>query len=427
MKVLVVGSGGREHALAWAAARSAARPEIFSLPGNPGMQELGECLPGDPSDNAAVAAMARQKRIDLVVVGPEMPLVGGLADVLRAAGIRVFGPSAAAAALEGSKVFAKELMRRHKVPTASFAATSDPHEARAIASRVAYPHVVKADGLAAGKGVRIVRDESEARAAIDEILVQRRFGAAGARVVFEEFLEGEEMSVFAVASGENYVLLPPAQDYKRAWDGDLGPNTGGMGSIAPVVAWTPALEERVRHQVIEPTLAAMQREGRSYRGLLYVGLMVRDGQPFVVEFNCRFGDPETQALVPILSGDLLDLMWAAAEPEGRALPHPTHDGRFAACVVMASRGYPDAVQKGLVISGIAEAAALPETIIFQAGTAARDEQLVTNGGRVLNVVGLGASLPAALERAYAAARAVRFEGAFYRRDIGWRGVKAASA
>jgi phosphoribosylamine--glycine ligase len=426
MNLLIIGSGGREHSLAWALARSSSKPRIFCLPGNPGMAGIGTLLPGSASDAELVATVVREKAIDLVLVGPEAPLVDGLADALTAEGVRVFGPTAAAAAIEGSKVFAKDLMRRYGVPTAAFEIVGSPKSALDLVSQLAYPHVVKADGLAAGKGALIVHDKEEAREAIETLMIKRKFGDAGSRVIFEEFLEGEEMSVFAIAAGEQYRLLPPSQDYKRALDGDRGPNTGGMGSIAPVAGWNATLEERVRCEVIEPTLSALVREGRPYAGLLYAGLMVKDGRPKVVEFNCRFGDPETQALVPILQGDLWDVLWAAADPEGSpgGLPQIGHDGRSCACVVIASGGYPESVRKGFAIRGVAQARELPDTFVFQAGTADRDGRLVTHGGRVLSVVGVGPSLPAALGRAYEGASLIEFEGAFYRRDIGWRGMKA---
>lgn len=422
MNVLLIGSGGREHALAWALARSPLRPRLYALPGNPGIGELAERWAGDPLDASQVLRAVREHAVDLVVVGPEAPLVAGLTDALTGAGVRVFGPSAAAARLEGSKVFAKDLMQRHRIPTAAYRVVEDPEAALAHADRIAYPHVIKADGLAAGKGALIVREAAEARAAIRQIMIDRAFGAAGARVVFEEFLEGEEASVFAVAAGEHYRLLPPAQDYKRAQDGDQGLNTGGMGSYAPFVRWNSALERRVRREVIEPTLAALVREGHPYTGLLYVGLMIRGEEAKVVEFNCRFGDPETQVVVPILRGDLLEALWAATDPQvsTRGLPEIGHDGRSAACVVAAAAGYPGAVRKGDAISGLEDATRAGEVLVFQAGTEWREGRLVTAGGRVLGVVGTGEDLATALGRAYAAIPRIRFAGAFWRSDIGWR-------
>jgi phosphoribosylamine--glycine ligase len=425
MKVLIVGSGGREHALGWALRRSPQNPQIFAMPGNPGLARLGVCRPGNPCDPLAVGAVVDELRIDLVLVGPEAPLVAGLADALRARGVRVFGPSAAAAAIEGSKIFAKELMASGRIPTAAFRVVEDPQAARAYAASMSYPHVIKADGLAGGKGALIVQDRAQAQRAIESIMVARCFGEAGARVVFEEYLEGEEMSVFAIAAGEHYQLLPAAQDYKCARDGDQGLNTGGMGAYAPVIQWNAALEARVRAEVIEPTLAALVARRRPYTGLLYAGLMICDGVAKVIEYNCRFGDPETQALVPILAGDLLEALWAASDPDAgvKGLPRLGHDGRFGACVVIAAAGYPGAARSGDAIEGMTPAVEREDEIVFEAGTALHRDQLVTAGGRVLDVVGVAADLPGALERAYAAAARISFAGAHYRRDIAWRGLE----
>jgi len=426
MNVLIIGSGGREHALAWGLARSPSKPKVYGLPGNPGIAELGAILKGDGHDPAVVLTAVREMGIDLVVVGPEVPLVAGLVDALREAGVRAFGPTAKAAAIEGSKVFSKDLMRRSGIPTARFEVVGSAQDAREMARRITYPHVLKADGLAAGKGALILKDRDEALRAIEEVMVDRTFGDAGSRVVFEEFLEGEEMSVFAVVAGERYVLLPASQDYKRAQDGDQGLNTGGMGAYAPVVAGDDAIEERVRAEVIEPVLEAMARDGRPYSGLLYAGLMVKNGRPKVVEFNCRFGDPETQAVLPIQEGDLLELLWEASDPAmaGGALPAVGHDGRCAVCIVLASGGYPGSVKTGFPIRGIDKARELPGALVFHAGTKLKDGRPVTAGGRVLNVIGMGDTLPAALSRGYEAISVVEFEGAFYRRDIAWRGLEA---
>lgn len=418
MNVLVVGSGGREHALAWALARSSPAPRIFALPGNPGMARLGSLLAGDPLDAADILDAVRERAIDLVVIGPEMPLVAGLADRLASAGVRVFGPRAAAARIEGSKIFAKELMRRAGVPTASFHIAEEALAAKKLAETLPLPLVVKADGLAAGKGAIVVCEREEARRAIEALMVERCFGAAGDRVIFEEFLEGEEMSVFAIASGEQYRLLPTSQDHKRAYDGDRGPNTGGMGAYAPVLAWDAQLERRVRGEVIEPVLRTMSSEGCAYSGLLYCGLMVKEGAPRVVEFNCRFGDPETQAVVPILSGDLLDALWAASDPEGRAsLPEIAPDGRSAVCVVLASAGYPGASRAGLPIRGIGDAEERCGALVFHASTRPPAVTMRPSAWRVLGVVGVGADAAEARARAYAGVDAIAFEGAFCRRDI----------
>ena len=425
MNVLIIGSGGREHALAWALARVAKKTGIYGMPGNPGIAELGTNLAGDVSDPGVVLAAVREMKIDLVVVGPEVPLVAGLADALREAGVRVFGPSAQAAAIEGSKVFSKDLMRRHGIPTAGFEIVGSAADALERAQRISYPHVIKADGLAAGKGALIVKDRAEAEAAIRALMIEKDFGDAGSRVIFEEYMEGVEASVFAVVAGERYVLLPPSQDYKRALDGDQGPNTGGMGAYAPVVTWNGALEDRVRAEIIEPTLSALAREGRPYQGLLYAGLMIAAGQPRIVEFNCRFGDPETQAVVPVLDGDLLELLYEASDPKlSRALPEMKPAGQSAVCIVLASGGYPGAYETGYPITGIEQARELPGAMVFHAGTAVKEGRTVTKGGRVLNVVGIGESFPAALRRGYGAVSVIEFEGAGYRRDIGWRAMEA---
>jgi phosphoribosylamine---glycine ligase len=425
MKVLIIGSGGREHALAWALARSPQRPEVLGLPGNPGFAEVGTCLPADLAEPDRVLDLVRDQAVELVVIGPEAPLVAGLADALRAAGVRAFGPGAAAAALEGSKVFAKDLMQRHAIPTAAYQVVASAQEARALIERISYPHVFKADGLAAGKGALIIENPRQAAEAVEALMVRRAFGAAGDRVIFEEFLQGEEMSVFAIASGEQYVLMPPSQDYKRARDRDEGGNTGGMGAYAPVVCWNPALEEAVRRTVIEPTLHAMAAEGSPYSGLLYAGLMVTDNQPRVVEFNCRFGDPETQVVLPVTDGDLLDLLWRASDPQRKeALPPCGPDGRSAVCVVIASEGYPGPARTGVPITGIDAARDLDDVLLFHAGTRREEGSLINSGGRVLNVVGLGETLPRARRRAYEAVGRIRFDGAFHRGDIAWRGLEA---
>lgn len=425
MNVLLIGSGGREHALGWALARSPKRPAIFGLPGNPGLAELGTCLPVDPARHDEVIAAVREQRIDLVIIGPEAPLVAGLGDALREAGVRVFGPAAAAAALEGSKVFAKDLMREHGIPTAGYRVVAGADEARGLIDQLEYPHVFKADGLAGGKGALIIENREQAHEAVEALMVTRAFGAAGDRVVFEEYLRGEEMSVFAVASGEQYVLMPPSQDYKRARDGDRGGNTGGMGAYAPVVRWNPALEANVRRRVIEPILRAMAARGAPYTGLLYAGLMVSGDEPSVVEFNCRFGDPETQVVLPVAGGDLLELLWKASDPARReTLPPCEHSGRAAVCVVVATEGYPGRPRTGGVIGGIEKARALEDVLVFHAGTRREGTDLIAAGGRVLGVVGLGGDLPQARERAYEGAGRIRFDGAFYRGDIAWRGMEA---
>ncbi|MFB3909961.1 MAG: phosphoribosylamine--glycine ligase [Candidatus Eisenbacteria bacterium] len=432
MKVLLVGSGGREHALAWAISRSPQRPELIVAPGNAGIASLARLVPIPANDIDALADLAEREKVDLTVVGPEAPLVAGIVDLFRERGLRIFGPDRRAAQLEGSKVFAKDLMGRAGVPTASYEAFSSPRFAEAAFRSTQYPKVIKADGLAAGKGVFIVRSQEEALAAIRTIMVEKVFGPASERIVVEEFLEGEEVSVFALCRGREYFLLPASQDHKRLLENDEGPNTGGMGAYAPYPRWTEDLERRVRSEVIEPTLRAMEEAGRPYQGLLYFGLMIRDGRPFVLEYNCRFGDPETQAVLPLIEGDFLGALDAIADgtaehagPEHRAA-HPIPELRLAAgaagVVVLASRGYPGHFEKGFPIRGLEEAAALPNVLLFHAGTRPGSSGPLTDGGRVLGVTGRGSSLRDALRAAYEAVSVIAYEGKTYRRDIGRRGL-----
>ncbi|MEL6615342.1 MAG: phosphoribosylamine--glycine ligase [Bacteroidota bacterium] len=420
MKVLVVGSGGREHALLRALARSPQRPTLYCAPGNAGTAVLAKSVPHAADDLDALVAFTVKLEIDLVVVGPEVPLVLGLADRLREAGIAVFGPDARGACIEGSKAYANALMARAGVPTASSRTVSaaDLDAARAYVESHPLPVVLKADGLAAGKGVVIAESTPEALKALDEML-GGRFGDAGATVVVEQYLEGEEASVFAVTDGEAVVTLSPAQDHKRIGEGDTGPNTGGMGAYAPAPAVTSGVMAEVRERIIDPILAELRREGADYRGVLFCGLMLTHDGPQVIEFNCRFGDPETQVILPLLTSDPLDLLWRAATR--------TLDGyeaeispEAAACVVLASGGYPGSYEKGKPISGLREASAV--ATVIHAGTAYEDDAVVTSGGRVLGIVGQGETLAEALHAAYAGADAVAFEGKTLRRDIGQKGL-----
>jgi len=395
VRVLVVGSGGREHALAWKLARSPDLEQLHAAPGNPGIAELGSCHPVRADDAEGLVTLARYHGVDLVVVGPEAPLVAGVADELRRAGIAVFGPSAAAARIEGSKRFAKEVMQAAGVPTA------------ALRTSASAPCVIKADGLAAGKGVFVCRTQAEAERGL------RQAEALGGPVVVEELLEGEELSVFALTDGAHVVPLAAARDYKRAFDGDAGPNTGGMGAYAPV-AGIPDLDG-LADRVHRPVVAELARRGTPFAGLLYAGLMLTAGGPKVLEFNCRFGDPETQAVLPCLAGDLLPLLAAAAAGELEGVASPGTDGSAVAVVVTAA-GYPETGDRGSPIEGLAEAAR-QGAYVFHAGTARADGRLVTNGGRIVCVTGVGDSLAKARERAYAAAALVSFRGARYRRDI----------
>jgi phosphoribosylamine--glycine ligase len=422
MRILVIGGGGREHALVWKLAQSKQAEKIYVAPGNPGIAPLAECVPLDTANNELVVKWAQENKIDLVVVGPEVPLVAGLSDALRKVGLAVFGPSSAAAAIEGSKSFSKELMKKYNIPTAFFKVCTDLEEAKAFVREQGAPIVIKADGLAAGKGVVVAMKEKEALDALDEIMGNRKFGAAGSSVVIEEFMDGEEASLFAFTDGKTIVPMVAAQDHKRVNDEDRGPNTGGMGAYAPAPVLTEALKEKCMETIIRPTLAAMAKEGRPYSGCLYTGLMIKDDSAKVVEFNCRFGDPETQAVVPLLDGDLAEIMMACAT--GTLRPEMVRwSDKAAVCVVMASGGYPGNYQKGLPITGLQEANALQDVVVFHAGTKEVDGRIVTNGGRVLGVTAVGANIPQAKEKAYAAVNRIHFEQAHYRFDIAWRALK----
>jgi phosphoribosylamine---glycine ligase len=420
LKVLVVGGGGREHAIVRALRRSPQVTDVLCAPGNAGIATDAGCLPEVAADDAlAIVTAAKATEVDLAVIGPEAGLVAGAVDELEKAGIPAFGPSKAAAELEGSKAFAKELMEEAGVPTASHALLHSREEALERLAAIAYPTVLKADGLAAGKGVIICQDEAEARAAVDVFFTEQRFGST--TVVLEEFLEGEELSLLAICDGENVVPLAPAQDYKRIFDGDEGPNTGGMGSYSPVPGFGAAEVGEIVERVHRPVVAAMAARGVPFRGVLYAGLMIGAEGPKVLEFNARFGDPETQAVLPRLRSDLAELFLAAREPGGLAGAAAEFEDNWAVTVVLASAGYPESSSKGDVISGLAEAAEIAE--VTHAGTAERDGEIVTAGGRVLNVTGLGTSPAEARDRAYDAAGRISFEGMQIRTDIAARAVE----
>ena len=423
MRVLVVGSGGREHALVWKIAQSPRVAAVLAAPGSDAMAELATCHSEvKASDLDAVVALAQAERIDLVVVGPEDPLAAGLADRLRAIGVAVFGPSGAAAQLEASKAFAKEFMARHGIPTAAFQVFDDREAALAHVRERGGACVVKADGLAAGKGVYVCDGPGEAETALGEIMGDRRFGEAGARVVIEDRLEGEEASYYALSDGTHVLTLAPAQDHKRALDGDRGENTGGMGAYAPAPVVTAAVEKRILEEVVHPAIRGMAADGHPYQGVLYVGLMIdARGAPQVIEFNVRFGDPETQPLMLGLEGDLVPLLDAAARG-GLEQVAPVGFRDAAVCVVLASGGYPRAYETGKAISGL-DAAAGEDVVVFHAGTKrGADGGFVTAGGRVLGVTARGASVGEARTRAYAAADRIAFAGCHRRRDIGDRGL-----
>ena len=437
IQVLVIGSGGREHALAWALAQSPHSGRIFVAPGNAGTTtDLSSNIPIASDDIPALARFARENAIGLTVVGPEAPLASGIVDAFQAEGLRVFGPTRAAAQLESSKAFAKAFMRQHGIPTGEYAAFADYHAAcRYVETSYAAPSahhpsscVVKADGLAAGKGVVVCDDASEALDALKRIMVDREFGAAGDTVVVEERLAGPELSVLAFSDGRTVLPMPPARDHKRVFDGDQGPNTGGMGAYSPVPGVSQALLGEVCRTVLQPAIDGMASRGTPYTGVLYAGLMLTAGGPKVLEFNCRFGDPETQAILPLLiqngegttpPSSLLDILLACTEGRLADIAPDVHWHPGAcATVVLAAPGYPGSYPKGLPISGLDETGALQDAMVFHAGTATKDGRIVTNGGRVLAVSAIGADLQAALERAYGAARHIRFDGVHYRRDIG---------
>ncbi|WP_136651756.1 phosphoribosylamine--glycine ligase [Paracoccus aeridis] len=420
MNILILGGGGREHALAWAIRQNPKCDRLIVAPGNAGIAAIARCADLAITDGAAVAAFCDENAIDLVVIGPEAPLAAGVADALRETGISVFGPSRAAAMLEASKAFTKEICDAVGAPTAAWARFTDAAAARAHVARTGAPIVVKADGLAAGKGVTVAMTEAEAVAAIDAAL-GGAFGEAGASVVIEEFMQGEEASFFVLVDGETCLPVGTAQDHKRAGDGDTGPNTGGMGAYSPAPVMTDAIRAQVMDRIVRPTMAEMARRGTPFQGVLFAGLMIEGGEARLVEYNVRFGDPETQALMMRLGGQALDLIQACAEGRLAGMSVTWADDH-AMTVVLAARGYPGDSAKGGVIGGLG---GLPETslqMMFHAGTAERDGAVVANGGRVLNATGRGATLAEARARAYALAEAVDWPDGFYRRDIGWRAL-----
>ena len=421
MNVLLIGSGGREHALAWALSKSSLLKKLWAAPGNAGVAEIAECVPLDVTDHAAVIAFCKANDIGLVVVGPEAPLVAGMVDDLDKAGIRAFGPTAAAAQLEGSKAFMKDLCSRYGIATAAYGVFTDAEAAKSFVRTEGAPIVVKADGLAAGKGVIIAQTVAEAEAAIDDMLAGA-FGEAGARVVIEEFMEGEEASFFAICDGRTALPLATAQDHKRAHDGDTGPNTGGMGAYSPAPVMTEDLCRRAMDEIVTPTMTAMRTEGMPFSGILYAGLMITGKGLRLLEYNVRFGDPEAQVLMMRLQDDLLLLILGALDQslDSRSIHWRSEP---ALTVVMASRGYPGAYEKGTVIGNIEEAAAMDSVEVFHAGTARDGDVLTATGGRVLNVTALGRDIREAQMRAYAAVDLIDWPDGFCRRDIGWRAVE----
>lgn len=426
MQVLVIGGGGREHTLVWKLAQSKKVTKLYAAPGNPGMKDLAECVDLDIADLDGLADWAEKHAIDLTVVGPEAPLVAGIVDVFKARGLTIFGPSAKAAEIEGSKIFSKELMEKYGVPTAFFKVCDNLADARAFVEEKGAPIVIKADGLAAGKGVVVAMTRDEALAALDEMMGAHKFGSAGNRVVIEEFMEGEEASLLAFTDGKTIVPMLAAQDHKRVNDGDQGPNTGGMGAYCPAPVMTDALKEKTVKEVLRPIVDALAKEGRPYSGCLYAGLMIKGDSVKVVEFNARFGDPETQVVLPLLKSDLAEIMVACVN--GTLTPDLVEwSDKAAVCVVMASGGYPASYKKGIPITGLKAANAMDDVVVFHAGTREEDGKILTNGGRVLGVTAVADDIPSAQQKAYDAVDKIHFDGAHYRQDIAWRALRRLKA
>ena len=422
MKVLVVGSGGREHALCWAFAKSPLCSTLFCAPGNPGIEEIATCLPVKADDVSALVAASLENEIDFVMIGPEVPLSLGLADALRTAGLTCFGPSKAAAQLEASKGFMKDLCKKYNIPTAAYERFSDPQKAKAYVQEQGAPIVIKADGLAAGKGVTIAQTVEEAFTAIDESMTGGAFGAAGAQIVVEEFMTGEEASFFALCDGNNALYFASAQDHKAVYDGDKGPNTGGMGAYSPAPVIDDAMRDRVMKEIILPTMEGMKKDGTPFAGIFFAGLMITNTGPRLIEYNARFGDPETQAMLPRLKSDLLSALFATAKGLLGGIELHWHD-YAALCVVMAANGYPAAYEKGSVIKGLDKAAKVEDGMVFHAGTARNDaDEITANGGRVLGVTGWAPTITQAQKKAYETVDKINWPQGFCRRDIGWRAV-----
>ncbi|MBO8158879.1 phosphoribosylamine--glycine ligase [Thermosyntropha sp.] len=421
-KVLVVGQGGREHALVWKLALSPEIDKIYAAPGNPGIAELAECVEIGVDEVYKLARFAEEKGIDLTVVGPEAPLMAGIVDIFSEKGLLIFGPASEAARLEGSKVFTKNLLEKYGIPTAAYKTFADADEALNFARKFTEKGqkvVIKADGLAAGKGVVVAESLEEASEAIENIMRKKTLGEAGNQVVIEEFLSGEEVSVFALSDGKDFVVLAAAQDHKQVFDGDKGPNTGGMGAYINPPLYDEVLAEKVKDRIIAPVIEAMRKEGVPYTGVLYAGLMVEDGDPKVLEFNVRFGDPEAQVILPMIKGDIFPLFFKIAEGTLGDFKVEMEEGSCV-CVVLASGGYPGSYEKGKTITGIDKLN--PDTMIFHAGTALKEGKLVTNGGRVLNVVCRGKDIKESVDKVYKEVEKISFEGMHYRRDIGYKAL-----
>lgn len=422
MRILLVGSGGREHALAWKLKQSKSCDYLICAPGNAGIEQIVPCKPVAVEDIDGLVKLAQSEQIDFVVVGPEIPLSLGLTDALKKVGIPAFGPSQKAAQLEASKGFTKDLCKKYNIPTAAYERFTDIPAALAFLEKQGAPIVIKADGLAAGKGVVVAMTMDEAKAAIEDMLSGNAFGASGASIVIEEFMEGEEVSYFALTDGVNILPLNTAQDHKRVGDGDTGPNTGGMGAYSPARLMTHELDDSVINDILKPTIAGMAADGCPFQGVLYAGLMVKDGKPRLVEYNARFGDPECQTLMLRLESDLVDLLYACAAGKLDCVTPPKWSSNPSLCVVMAAEGYPAAYKKNTIIRGLDKAAAIPDVQVFHAGTVAKDGQILSVGGRVLGVCATGVDVTSARQTAYQAVDAIDWPEGFYRRDIAWRTI-----
>ena len=422
MKILVVGSGGREHALVWKLAQSPKISKIYAAPGNGGIEGLAEIVDIKVDDIEGLAVFAQNKAIGLTIVGPELPLVRGIVNIFTKKNLRIFGPTKKASQLEGSKVFAKKICRKYDIPTSNFEIFDNPKEAKDYIGKTDKPQVVKADGLAAGKGVIVTKDKEEAREAVELIMVDKKFGRAGERIVIEERLYGEEVSILVFSDGENILPLASSQDHKQIYDGDKGPNTGGMGAYSPAPVISNNVFDEIIDKIIKPTIYGMQKEGHPYKGVLYAGLMLTDEGPKLLEFNVRFGDPESQAIFPRLKGDLVEAIEAAID--GRLDEVKLEwDERPCVCVVMASGGYPGSYEKGKEIFGLGKTKHLRDIVIFHAGTGKEDNRILTNGGRVLGVTGLGNDIREAIDRTYNAINLISFDNMYYRKDIGGKALK----
>ena len=422
MKILVIGSGGRESALIWKLKQSAKVTELYCAPGNAGTACYAENVPISEIDFEKLIEFAQTKNIDLTIVGPEQPLVDGIVDQFNSQGLKIFGPTQSAAMLESSKVFAKKLMSEYDIPTAPYDICSSRDDLQKITSNKSFPYVIKVDGLAAGKGALVIQNEQDLEQAVQDIYETNKFGVAAEQVIVEEFLEGEELSVFAVTDGTDYVLLSSAQDHKRAFDGDLGPNTGGMGAYAPAPLGTAEVLHKVEERVIKPVLRGMRERGTPYAGVLYCGLMINHGDPWVLEFNVRFGDPETQVVIPLIESDLLDLLWSVTQGKLDTTTFRISD-RYAACVVLASAGYPGSYEKGKIISGFEQLFQSNKALLFMAGVQHDGQNYRTNGGRVAGITVVSKSLNDAIHSAYNYVKVVQYEGKQFRTDIGFRAIQ----